>query len=182
MIDILPFLKAALPYVTGGVGGAVVTVIYNKFKGRIQVMQCHYVDDDVISRIPTTLSPEGEVHQNIHARHFILRNTTNCDHKTFKVIFEFDVGSKIIRHTDTTKAGVDRLKKKLLKPNEYSVTVVNFNRGDDVKFMFEIANISAEEVNVTECDCIGFKIKLKDKRKARLKSKLTQVEKAKLNR
>lgn len=118
MSDILTPLQGVLPYVTGGIGGAIITLFYNKYKARIQVMQCHYVDDDVISRIPTTLNPEGEVHQNIYAKHFILRNTTNCDHKTFKVIFEFDIASKIIRHTDTTKAGVDRLKKKLLKPNE----------------------------------------------------------------
>lgn len=182
MSDILLTLKAIAPYITGGIGGAVFTLLYNKHKGRIQVMQCHYIEHEVISRIPTTSTPEGEILQNIYAKQFILRNTTNFDHKSFKVIFEFDVGSKIIRHTDTTKAGVDRLKKKLLKPNEYSVTVVNFNRGDEVKFVFEIANISADEVNVTEHDCLGFRIKVRDKRTARLESKLTQVDKAKLNR
>lgn len=69
----------------------------------------------------------------------------------------------------------------MLKPNEYSVTIQNFNRGDEVKFIFEIANLNKDEINVTEDNCIGFKVKLKDKRKAQLKSKLTHVDKEKIN-
>lgn len=142
-------------------------------------MECHYVDDDTISKIPTTVE-SGEVN-NIFSKQFILKNTTNADHKSFKIIFEFDSTAKIIRHTDSSKSGTDRLKKKLLKPNEYAVTIQNFNRKDEVKFIFEIANLDKDEINITEDGCIGFKIKLKDKRKAKLNSKLTEVNKAKLN-
>lgn len=173
-------IKTVLPYITGGVGGAGITILYNKFKTRIQVMECHYIDEDTISKIPTTVE-DGELHQNIYSKQFVLKNTTNCDHKTFRVIFEFDITAKIIRHTDVTKSGIDRLKKKLLKQNEYSVTIQNFNRGDEVKFIFEIANLNKDEINVTEDNCTGFKIRLKDKRKAQLKSKLTHVDKEKIN-
>lgn len=173
-------IKTVLPYITGGVGGAGITILYNKYKTRIQVMECHYIDEDTISKIPTTVE-DGELHQNIYSKQFVLKNTTNCDHKTFRVIFEFDITAKIIRHTDVTKSGIDRLKKKLLKQNEYSVTIQNFNRGDEVKFIFEIANLNKDEINVTEDNCTGFKIRLKDKRKAQLKSKLTHVDKEKIN-
>lgn len=173
-------IKIALPYITGGVGGAGITILYNKYKSRIQVMECHYIDEDTISKIPTTIE-DGELHQNIYSKQFVLKNTTNCDYKSFRVIFEFDITAKIIRHTDITKSGIDRLKKKLLKQNEYSVTIQNFNRGDEVKFIFEIANLNKDEINVTEDNCVGFKIKLKDKRKAQLKSKLTYVDKEKIN-
>ncbi len=173
-------LKLLVTFFSGGALGSVLTIIYHWIRGRIQVMECHYIDDDVISRLPMTTN-EGEIHQNIFSKQFLLKNTTNTDHKEFKVIFQFDVSAKILRHTDTTKTGVDRLKKKLLKPNEYSVSIRNFNRGDEVKFIFEIANITEDLVNVTEDNCIGFKVKVKDVRKARIKSKLTLVEKTRLN-
>lgn len=172
--------KTIFTFLSGGAFGTVITIVYNKIRGRIQTMDCHYIDDDVISRLPIQIDG-GDSHQNVFSKQFILKNTTNSDHKEFIVIFEFDVAAKILRHTDITKTGVDRLKKKLLKPNEYSVTVKNFNRNDEVKFIFEIANITKDYCNVTEDNCIGFKVKLKDKRKATIKSKLTMVDKATLN-
>jgi hypothetical protein len=177
MADILTTI---LPYLTGGAAGATITIFYGKHKNKIQKMECHYIEDDVISRLPIA-TEEGDTHQNFFSKKFCLRNTTNSDHKEFTVIFEFDINAKILRHTDSTKGGIDRLKKKLLKPNEYSVTIKNFNRNDEVKFLFEIANISADLVNVTEDDCVGFKIVIKDKRKAKLKSKLAVVNKETLN-
>ncbi len=173
-------LKTALAFLSGGAAGSLITILYNYIKGRIQTMQCHYIDDDVISRLPISTTA-GEVHQNIFSKQFLLKNTTNKDHPEFRVIFEFDVASKILRHTDLTKTGTDRLKKRLLKPNEYSVTIRNFNRKDEIRFIFEIANITSDLCNVTEDNCTGFKIKIKDKRKATIKSKLTVVDKASLN-
>ena len=172
--------KTILTFLSGGAFGSVLTIITNKIKGRMQTMECHYIDDDVISRLPMT-TDEGEVRQNIFSKKFILKNTTNIDQKEFKVIFQFDVAAKIIRHTDNTKTGTDRLFKRLLKDNEYEVTIKNFNRNDNVSFIFEIANIANDHCNVTEAECVGFKIIIKDKRKATLKSKLTVVDKVSLN-
>ena len=73
-------------------------------------MECHYVGHEVISKIPVTIGESGENHQNIYSKKFVLKNTTNSDHKIFKIIFEFDINSKIIRCTDTTKSGIDKLK------------------------------------------------------------------------
>lgn len=173
-------IKAVVPFLTGSLAGTALTIFYNRLRGRIQTMECHYTDDDVISTLPVA-GNEGETHNNIYSKQFILKNTTNTDHKTFVIIFEFDITAKIIRHTDSTKSGIDKLKKRLLKKNEYIATIKNFNRNDEVKFIFEIANITQDFVNVTEDECIGFKIQVKDKRKARLKSKLTIVDKAQIN-
>lgn len=172
--------KLLVAFFSGGLAGALTTIIYNRVRGKIQTMECHYIDDDVISKLPVTIN-ENETHQNIYSKQFILKNTTNFDHKEFKVIFEFDILAKIIRHTNTTKGGVDRLKTKLLKPNEYSVIVKNFNRKDEVKFIFEIANLTKDYINITEDECVGFKVKMKDKRKAKLKSKMTEVDKVVLH-
>jgi hypothetical protein len=169
-------LKMISTLITGGAFGSILTILYNRFRGKIQTMECYYIDDDVISKLPVTVN-EKEIYQNIYSKQFELKNTTNTDFKLFNVIFEFDVNAKILRHTDTTKSGVDRLKKKLLKPNEYTVTIKNFNRNDKAKFIFEIANITEDLINITEDNCIGFKIKIKDKRKRRLKSKMTVVDK-----
>jgi len=180
MSKMMELLIIILPYITGGLSGAGITILYNKYKNRIQVMECHYIDEETISKIPTTVE-DGELHQNIYSKQFLLKNTTNCDHKTFRVIFEFDITAKIIRNTNITKSGIDRLKSKLLKANEYSVTIQNFNRKDEAKFIFEIANLKNDEINVTEDNCIGFKIKVKDKRVTKSKSKLTHVGKEKIN-
>jgi hypothetical protein len=173
-------LKTIITFLSGGAFGSVLTMVVNHYKGRIQTMECHYIDDDVISRLPIPIEGGG-AHENIFSKQFMLKNTTNTDHKVFRVIFEFDAVAKIIRTTDITKTGVDRLKKKLLKPNEFAVTIKNFNRKDEVKFIFEIANVTKDQINVTEDDCVGFKVKIIDKRKATLKSKLKVVDKAKLN-
>lgn len=173
------FLKI-IPYLLGGFGGATLTVLYNHNKGRIQKMECHYIDEDVMSKLPISIQ-EGVVHNNIYTKQFLIINTTNIDHKEFTVIFEFDVTAKILKHTDISKTGANKFKKKLLKENEYSITIKNFNRNDNVKFIFEIANVTNNFVNVTEDNCIGFKICFKDKRKNIEQSKLTFVTKEKIN-
>ncbi|MFW9929884.1 MAG: hypothetical protein ACFFD1_10870, partial [Candidatus Thorarchaeota archaeon] len=124
---------------------------------------------------------QGETLQNIYTKEFLLKNTTNLDIRHFKVLIEFDLDVKILKHTDISKDGVDRLKKELLKDNEYSVTIENFNRGDEVKFIFEIANLTRDNINITESNCIGFKVKIKDRRKRKKPAKLTHVDKEKLN-
>lgn len=173
------FLKF-FPYLLGGVGGATLTVIYNVYKGRVQQMECHYLEEDIMSKLPITIQ-EGVTHNNIYTKQFLVINTTNTDHKEFRIIFEFDATAKILKHSDISKTGADKFKKKLLKDNEYSVTIRNFNRGDNVKFIFEIANVSNNYVNVTEDNCIGFKVCFKDKRKNKVKSKLTFVSKEQIN-
>jgi len=173
-------LLKILPYFLGGIGGAGLTLIYNWNKNRIQKMHCFYVEEDVMSKLPITI-PTGEVHNNIYTKQFLLKNTTNFDYKEFRVIFEFDATAKILKHTDISKTGADKFRKKLLKDNEYSVSIKNFNRNDNVKFIFQIANISNNYFNVTEDNCIGFKICLKDRRKNRKVSKLTFVSKEQIN-
>jgi hypothetical protein len=176
MSEITDFLiKLGLPFFTGGLAGSSLTILYNRHRSKIQIMECHYIDDAVISKLPVA-GLEGVIHNNIYSKQFILKNTTNCDQKHFEIIFEFDMTAKIISYTDISKRGYGRLKKKLLKQNEYSAAIKNFNRKDEVVFIFEIANVSEDSFNVTEDNCTGFKIQLKDKRKA-TKSKMTIVKK-----
>ena len=146
-----------LPYLFGGFGGAAITILYNRLKNRIQIMHCLLVDVDTISKIP--VKTDSETHSNIHFKEFHLKNTTNQDIKYFKIIFEFDGDSKILRQDTFCKSGKNKLKGKNLKPNEALFGIMNLNRGDDIKFYFDIANISNDYFNVTEAECLGFKIK-----------------------
>lgn len=173
-------IYSILPYLSGGAGGAILTIIVNKSKNRIQVMCCYYIDDDIISKLPIT-NEQGETLQNIYTKEFLLKNTTNLDIRDFKLLIEFDVEVKILKHTDISKDGVDRLKKRLLKDNEYSVTIRNFNREDGIKFIFEVANVTNDYINITESNCIGFKVIIRDARKKKTPAKLTHVGKEELN-
>lgn len=174
------FFIKIVPYLLGGCGGATLNMLYNYNRDRIQKMDCHYIDEDIMSKLPITIQ-EGIIHNNIYTKEFIIINTTNTDHKEFTIIFEFDTTAKILKHTDISKTGANKFKNKLLKENEYSVTIKNFNRNDNAKFIFEIANVTNNYVNVTEDNCVGFKICFKDKRTNIEKSKLTFVSKEKIN-
>lgn len=154
-----------LPYLFGGIGGAAITIIYNKIKNRIQVMRCLLVDVDTISKIPVIT--DTVTHSNIHYKEFHLKNTTNQDIKYFKIIFEFDGDSRIIKQESFCKSGKNKIKVKNPKENEALFGIANLNRGDEIKFYFDIANISNDFFNVTESECLGFKIKTR----IRMKSK-----------
>jgi len=173
-------LKSILPFLAGGAFGSIITIVYNNHKNKIQKMNCHCVDEDVMSKIPIT-NDDGTTHQNIYTKEFLLKNTTNKDQSDFQIIFEFDATAVILKHTNIGKVGTDHYKSRLVKDNEYLARIKNFNRNDQVKFIFEIANISDNHINITEAKCTGFKIVHKDKRKSKKASKLTFVTKEQLS-
>jgi hypothetical protein len=180
MEQILLFIEKNYPYLLGGLGGATLTISYNKWTNRIQEMNCCYVDDDVITKIPV-LSESGEQHNNIYTKEFRLRNTTGKDISSFRIIFEFDADAKIIKQSSFCKTGKDDIKPKNKKPNECSYIIKNFNRDDEFRFYFDIANVTNDHYNVTEADCLGFKIVVKDQRKPTIKNKSKVVTKDLIN-
>ncbi|MBP7389725.1 MAG: hypothetical protein KA841_04935 [Chitinophagales bacterium] len=143
-------------------------------------MKCCYVDDDVITKIPV-LSESGEQHNNIYTKEFRLINTTGKDIASFRIIFEFDADAKIIKQSSFCKTGKDDIKPKNKKPNECSYIIRNFNRNDEFRFYFDIANVTNDHYNVTEADCLGFKIVVKDQRKPTIKNKSKVVTKDRIN-
>ena len=134
-------------------------------------MHCCYVDDDTITKIPI-LSESGEQHNNIYTKEFRLKNTTGKDISSFRIIFEFDADAKIIKQDTFCKAGKNEIKPKNKKVNESSFIIKNFNRNDEFNFYFDIANVTNDHYNVTEADCLGFKIVVKDERNRQLKANL----------
>lgn len=181
MDDLIKFIVEIYPYLLGGIGGATLTIFYNRWTGRIKEMHCCYVDDDVITKIPI-LTESGEQHNNIFTKEFSLKNTTGKDITSFRIIFEFDADAKIIKQDTFCKTGKNDIKPRNKKPNECSYIIKNFNRNDEFRFYFDIANVTNDLYNVTEADCLGFKIVVKDKRKPIIKHKSKVVTKDMINK
>jgi len=179
MEQIIQFLSKSYPYLLGGIGGAGLTISYGSWSKRTKIMQCHYVDDDIISKLPV-LTETGEQHNNIYTKEFRLKNTTGMDISSFRIIFEFDADAKLIKQDNFCKTGKNEIKPKNKKPNESIYLIKNFNRNDVICFNFDIANITNDHYNVTEADCLGFKIVVKDKRKPTIKRKSKVVTKDKI--
>jgi hypothetical protein len=177
--NIFEFISKNYQYLLGGLGGSTLTILYNRWLNRIKEMHCYYIDDDVITKIPIT-TVSGEQHNNIYSKEFSLKNTTGKDIDSFRIIFEFDADAKIIKQDCFCKTGKNDIKPKSKKPSESSYIIKHFNRNDEFRFYFDIANITKDHFNVTEADCTGFKIIVKDDRKPTIKNKSKVVTKDKI--
>lgn len=168
-------IETIIGIIGGGIGGVVLTIIYNYLHNRIQKMMCHYIEDDILSKIPQH-NEDHTIHENLHCKKYQIINTTNNDIATFKIYFQFDTTATIIDCFSASKEGYNRqcIKKNKQNQNEAVATVKNFNRGDKITYTFRVANITDNNYYVTESECMGFKIKCKDKRNSKGKSKSNQ--------
>ena len=163
----------------GGLGGVILTLstshVVSYLKNKMQIMECHYVEDDILSKVP--LKDENEIIQkNLYCKRFKLINTTNKDIESFKVIFQFDENSTITNCYSISKEGynIHPIKKTKRNQNEATAIIKNFNRSDDIEFVITVANITENRYYITESESIGFKIICKDKRKDKVKTKSKQ--------
>lgn len=150
---------------SGGLAGSLLTVGWNFLRSKIQKMECHYLEDDVLSKIPQT-NANNEIQQNLHCKRYKIVNTTNIDIAEFKILFQFDALAKITDCHSQSKEGFNRQKIRVNNgnKNEAEALVKNFNRGDCIEYVFTVANVTDNKYYVTEANCIGFKIVCKDKR------------------
>ena len=168
---------AILEIICSGVGGIIITLAYSHIRSRIQIMKCHYLEDDILSKVPQKGEDET-IQENLHCKRFRLINTTNQDIKEFKVYFQFDQTSTITDCYTQSKEGYNRQK---IRPNKFNkneaeALIKDFNRKDWIEFTLKIANISDNKYYITETKCTGFKIKCIDKRRKAAKSKSQQSE------
>ena len=168
-------LETFIALVGGGIGGVFLTIMYNSLQNRMQKMMCHYIEDDILSKIPQH-NEDQTIHENLHCKKYEIINTTNKDIADFKIFFQFDSTATIIDCFSTSKEGYNRqsIKKSTQNNNEAVANVRKFNRGDKITYTFRVANITENNYYVTESDCMGFKIKCKDKRNSKGKSKSNQ--------
>ena len=91
----------------GGLAGSLLTNGWNSWQTRMQKMDCHYMEDDILSKIPQ-VNDANEVHQNLHLKRFKIINTTNRDIPTFRIIFQFDSTAIITECYSQSKEGFNR--------------------------------------------------------------------------
>lgn len=162
-----------------GLGGAILSLttshVISYLKNKIQIMECHYIDDDILSKVPLKGVNEM-IQENLYCKTFKLINTTNKDIESFKVLFQFDKTSTITNCYSIAKEGynIHPIKKTKRNPNHAEAIIRNFNRKDWIEFYITIANINDNEYYITESESIGFKIICKDKRKDKVKTKSKQ--------
>lgn len=167
---------------SGGAVGAIITYFFNKFKGRVQTMECYYISSQPLSQLPIP-NNEGAQYSNLHEKRFKLVNTTNSDYTSFKIIFEFSPASKIINVYLRSKTGVKQFPGTQHKDNGYTISVTHFTRKNFVEFIFQIANLPDDDsFSVVEDDCIGFRIRTKDNRKRQPIPKMKVVSAVDLHR
>lgn len=161
--------------ILGGVAGSLLTILVNWFRNRLQKMKCYYIEDDILSKIPQA-NEENELRQNLYCKRFCVKNTTNLDLTLFKIVFQFDPESVVTECYSRSKEGYDKhkIKSGSHDKNMAISTIRNFNRGDEIEYTIQVANVTKNEYYVTESDCTGFKIVCEDKRKDSRKTKSAQ--------
>ena len=170
-------IKFILGLIAGGLGGSILTVIVQSYRGRLQKMKCEFYEEDILSKIPLT----GDVYEpanNLYLKRFRITNSTNKDIDKFKVMFQFDPSAKIMDGFTSSKEGINyhKVKTNNRNKNVAEVSICNFNRKEQIEVTFRIANISKNIYYIKEMDCIGFKIRCKDTRGDTHKSRSQQSD------
>lgn len=173
-------LKLISSFLSGGLAGALLNHYISHQKNKIQQLCCYYSEDEVISKLPISFG--DTTHDNLHSKKFIIKNTTNKDIDSIKVIFEFENQAVVAKWTTYSKAGHNIPKGNIYnKKNECQFVIKHFNRNETVEITLEIGNISEDKFNITEQNITGIKIKYIDKRRPSQTKPAKMVEKKDLN-
>lgn len=171
-----------LTFVSGGFAGAIFKHFVDNYRNRIQTIDCHFVNDDTISKIPATFST-GQ-HDNLFSKEFKIINTTNRDIPTINIAFTFEPLAEITKIQSSSKWGIDVPKGKVKngKKNECIFSIKNFNRKDVVDVYLEVANLNTHDFNIQDSNCLGVQVKWHDKRKTKANKTVKMVRKTELNK
>ena len=158
-----------LTFLSGGLGGSILTIIYNKIRNRIQWMSCCYTYSDSLPNIPLHGMNEAKSEQ-LSYKTFVVKNTTNRDYSQIKLNFEFDSQLNIKECICVTS---DLFNKNPVKISDNIATVAidDFNRGDDIAYTFVLTSECDSDVyRVTVSGVTGVKVQYEDKRLEILKN------------
>jgi hypothetical protein len=173
-------LKLVLTFISGGFAGAIFKTIVDSHNNKIQKLDCNYIEDEVISKLPINVG--DTTHNNLHSKKFIIVNTTNRDITEIKIVFSFEPTAIVAKWNSYSKAGVDIPKGNVYaKRNECHFVIKHFNRNEEIEVNLEIANVNEDKFNITELNITGVKVRYVDKRKAKAKKVVKLVEKRDLN-
>lgn len=173
-------LRLVISFIGGGFAGAIFKTIVDNHNNKIQKLDCNYIEDEVISKLPINVG--NKMHNNLHSKKFKIVNTTNRDITEIKIVFSFEPTAIVAKWNSYSKAGVDIPKGNVYgKRNECHFVIKNFNRKEEIEVNLEIADLNEDKFNVTELNITGVKVRYVDKRKDKAKKVVKLVEKRDLN-
>lgn len=173
-------IKLIISFFSGGLAGAILNHYIAIQKNKIQHLCCFYTEDEIISKLPISFG--DTTHGNLQAKKFIIKNTTNKDIDSIKIIFEFEKHAVVTKCVTYSKAGNNIPKGKISSNgNECSFVIKHFNRKETIDVHFEIGNIIKDIFSITEQNITGVKIKYLDKRKPTQTKQVKMVEKKALH-
>ena len=171
MMEMNSMIIAIFTLLGGGIG-SIITWCFSKYSNKLQNLQCDFVDEDILSKIPQK-NDDNTMLNNVYCKTFKVKNTTNKDIKAMEIIFQFDSTSTILELYSTAKDGYNKQKIKKSKQyaNEAHAYIELFNRNDEIEYVFKVANVTKNKYYISESKCLGVKIKCRDKRKINATSK-----------
>ena len=130
-----------ISFISGGLAGALLNRYFLVKDRAIKKLTLQIEKEEVRSMIPLTINQKN--YNNLIYKKFVLINTTREDLPSLDIVFEFDKGSEITsKEVASTKHGKNKFDFTERKPSELVYHVKNFNRKQQITFIFEVANIS----------------------------------------
>lgn len=168
------WLGYIISFVSGGLAGAFVNRFFMLRDRAIKKLILHIKEEEVKSIVPILIS--GKEYKNLIYKKFRLINSSGVDFPTIDIVFEFDTESSIIKkEVHSKKHGKNKFESTLRKDSELVFHLKNFNRDQEIDFIFEVANISRNFFCAVVDNC-GVEIIIKNSKNVRQSSlKTTEI-------
>lgn len=130
-----------ISFLTGGLAGAIINRFFLLRDRAIKKITLNVEKEEVRSIIPVTINNKS--YKNLIYKKFTLVNSTKIDFESIDIVFEFDKGSEIVnKEVSSKKHGKNKFKFTERKPSELVYHIINYNRTQEIIFIFEVANIT----------------------------------------
>lgn len=130
-----------ISFISGGLSGAFINRYFLLKDRAIKKLTLKIEKEEVKSIIPVTINSKN--FQNLIFKQFVLINTTKVDFDKIDIVFEFDKGSEIVKkEVSSKKHGKNKFEFTERKTSELVYHIKNFNRKQEILFIFEIGNIT----------------------------------------
>ena len=137
----ISWVSYIITFCSGGLAGAMLTRIFTIKDRAIKKLTLNIEEEEVKSIKPIII--EDKTYENLIYKKCTLKNSSKNDFPQLSVIFEFDKDSEIVKHKALSKKyGSNKFPFEFKKPSELVYHIQNFNRKQEVTFVFEVGNIS----------------------------------------
>ncbi len=155
-------MDSILAAIIGAVlGGAISLGVYFLIN-RIRLINCSITKNELQASIPVVINNTN--YRNVYLKTVLVKNKSGKDIKKINIIFRFDDDAVVIECHSNSKEGFDKQKINISKTEKNTAVayIKNMNRSDKIEYTIRVANVTENTFSATECDIIGFKVKVKE--------------------